>query len=350
MILFFAIYGAVLGLYILSNLFRNKYFDKFIVLIISLILSILPGFRALHIGADTYMYDSILYSDLSKGTYFASNIEPGYIFLVELFQSFSIEPYFFYLVSFFANILVITTIFNLKRNRFLVLLSYLTFSNVFMIGFNILRQYLALSIFIFSIKYLLDSKFLKYFICVLLATSIHYSSIFFIIFIPLFLVIKRGYVAYAYIISFLIPFFYNFLQKNLIFILSDLTGKNAIENYIGRTQQSGAGIWYAFYIIVLFYFLLLRNKYNLRYCFFLCSYILFLGFYTNISFLNLAYEGAGRLIVCCYFSFMFIFSYLKYDRYIFLHYMVFMFMFMFFFISVYLINGSHRIFPYETLF
>ncbi|ANF82883.1 hypothetical protein A3K93_12250 [Acinetobacter sp. NCu2D-2] len=350
MILFFGIYFAVIGLYVLSNLFNNKVVDKFIVLIISLILSILPGFRALHIGTDTYMYDSILYSDLSEGSYFVTNIEPGYIFLVNIFQIFSIEPYFFYVVSFFANLLIVSTIFNLKKNRFLALLSYLTFSQIFLIGFNILRQYLALSIFIYSVNFLFEKKYLNYIIFVLIATSIHYSSIFFIFFIPLFILIFNKYIISAYMLAFTFPFIYNFVQKNLIFILSNFTGKVAIENYVGRGQESGAGIWYIFYLLVLIYFIILRNKNSYEYYFFVCSYILLLGFYTNISFFNLAYEGPGRLIVCCYFSLIFIFSYLKYGKYVVLHYLIFIFLFLFFFFYNFWIKGLHRILPYESIF
>lgn len=350
MILFFGIYLAALLLCVLSNLFKNKFFDKITVLSISLILSILPGFRAVHIGFDTLMYDTILYSDLSEGTIWGDALEPGYILLVKLFQFFSIEPYFFYFVSFVANFLIITTIFNLKRNRFLALLSYLTFSQVFLIGFNILRQYFALSIFVFSLKYLFESRFFKFTFFVLLATTIHYTSIFYLFFIPLYILLRNNYTLSAFSFAFIFPFLYNFAQKNLVYILINFTGKEGAVTYIGRTQESGAGIWYAFYLLILLYFVLLRNNKNFEYLFFLSTYILFLGFYANISFLGLAYEGAGRLIVCTYFSLIFIFSYLKYDRYVVLHYLVFIFIFMFLFVYLYLIRGIHRIFPYESIF
>lgn len=192
MLLFISIYSFVFILYSLSLYLRNRFLDKFFIVIISFLLSILPGFRAISVGTDTSMYYDILDSRLNSGDYFVTNIEPGYIYLVKLFQNLSLENYFFLFVSFLANFLFVSAIYSLKKYRFLALLSYLTFSNIYMMGFNVLRQYLALSIYVYSLVFLFKGRYFLHLIFIVLAIFFHYSSFIFLLMSFLYYLITLG--------------------------------------------------------------------------------------------------------------------------------------------------------------
>lgn len=349
MLFFISIYFFVFLLYFLSKIFRNIFLEKMFIILISGILSLLPGFRAISVGTDTAMYQNILDSRLVPGEFFYSNIELGYIYLVKIFQYFSVESYFFLVVSFLANYLFISSIFSLKKYRFIAFLSYLTFSNIYMMGFNILRQYLALAIYTYSLNFLFKRKYFLHLFFIFLSIFLHYSSVIFILFYLIYFLIKKGWSKSAYIISCLTPFMYNFIQKFLISYIVSISGKETFENYINNSGGVGGFLQMILYFLILIFVLLFSNFKNLFFKFYFSIFIMWFSFFINISYFGLNYEGAGRLIVSTYFSFLFIFSFLNYGKNKEIIISLLCCFFMIFYFYFYFYVGYHGVVPYKFI-
>lgn len=163
---------------------------KRILIITALLLPcVLAGARALDIGTDTrsysYMFDKASES-VSIGEYFEaslqgnrsiSDFEPGFTFLLLVVAQFG----GFHLAMFVMELLIIFPIyFGCKKNKYLknkiwlcMLVYYFLFFNV---GFNAIREYIALSFVFYSIcTYLSEDKkrVLKYLIATMVAITFH---------------------------------------------------------------------------------------------------------------------------------------------------------------------------------
>lgn len=349
MIYFIVIYCLVVSIFFLNIYFHNKYLEKFFSIFIALLLSILPGLRGVSVGTDTEIYENILSSNLKNNTYFRDNLEPGFFHLVEIFQFFSIEEYFFWSVSFFANFLFISTIFSLKKYRFIALLSYLTFSHIYMMGFNILRQYLAMSIYCFSLNYLFNERKIKHFIIWLISIIFHYSSIFYLFFSLIYLALKKNFNKSIYFICFVLPFIYNFLTNIILEYFIGISGKEIFDQYIDKTGSSGSLFQLLLYLVILFLILIFSNFNNIVFRFYFSIYILYLSFFINITFFNLAYEGAGRLIVNTYISILFVFSFLKFGKYKYIFYINLIVLWCILFYYFYGVTKYYGIFPFKFI-
>ncbi|MHA3052057.1 EpsG family protein [Acinetobacter sp. ANC 4640] len=349
MLFFISIYLFVFIVYLLSRYLRNNVLDKLFIIVISGALSVLPGFRAVSVGTDTEMYYNILDSRLDSENYFVSNIEPGYIYLVKIFQALSLESYFFLFVSFFANYLFVSAIFSLKKYRFIALLSYLTFSNIYMMGFNILRQYLALAIYTYSLTFLFKGRNFLHLIFIILAISFHYSSVIFFLFSFMYYLTMRGWSEIVYAIGFLTPFVYNFIQKFLIIYFISISGKESFESYINKTSTNGGVLQLTLYILILIFILSFSDFKNKYFKFYFSIFLTWFGFFINISYFGLSYEGAGRLIVSTYFSFLFIFPFLNYGKAKEIIILLLSCFFIGFYFYFYFYAGYHGVIPYKFI-
>ncbi len=113
-------------------------------------------------------------------------VEPGYIFFNNLFASFGIHYNFFLL---FLNIISLYLFYITLKNYavFFVISLLLFYSELFLyLNFSGIRQAMAISILIYSIKFCLNRKLLPFLSCVLLAFSFHTTAVIFVFayFIP----------------------------------------------------------------------------------------------------------------------------------------------------------------------
>ncbi len=75
-----------------------------------------------------------------------------------------------------TNILIVKNLYKHSRYFNFTLFLYITMGT-YSSAFNGMRQYLAAAILFQGINYVIDKKMIKYIICVLIATSIHFSAI-----------------------------------------------------------------------------------------------------------------------------------------------------------------------------
>ena len=175
-ILFFAI-----SLLSIIDLFRNKSY-RLVLFIILFVFSLVVGFRGT-LGPDTWNYiyswknvPLLSYLDLSK-VYVIDYNEPGFLFLSSLIKTICNNVDFY-----FCAISGLTVFFLYKsicRYSYIYpLIAFVYYCARFMLfrDINQIRAALAIAIVIYSIQYI-GRDWKKYFSVVLLASSIHYTSI-----------------------------------------------------------------------------------------------------------------------------------------------------------------------------
>ena len=188
-------------LIILTLLFFAFYFDfgeakigkEFIFYLVLLGLICLSGFRY-RVGGDTLLYmlrheGMPTLGELRSLRQAAGKLQPFWTLVVAVSKSITPD---FYMVQFLHAIIVNTLIFHFIKAHtkyvftaiFLYFIGYYGYFN-----FEILRESLAISVFLFSIKFLLNKKWIHYYLLALTAFLFHVSAII-LFFIPLLIKIK----------------------------------------------------------------------------------------------------------------------------------------------------------------
>ncbi len=145
---------------------------------IFLFLAIYSGLRNVDIGADTQAY-SDEYEIVSSGTVLDRGSESLFSYMMVATSSVGLEFRGFLLLCsffFYASILYLIRYFGAERGWFVYILFFL-FSGLFAFGLSGLRQVVAISVFVFSVSFLLKEKYYLYFALGFVAFFIHNSSI-----------------------------------------------------------------------------------------------------------------------------------------------------------------------------
>ncbi|MFW6016296.1 MAG: EpsG family protein [bacterium] len=185
-------------------------------------LSILiVGLRHVEIGRDTAMY-LYKFNKVNNYEHFFSAIESektevGYSILEFIVgRVFSFEG-FQIIVAIISIIPLFYIIYKYSKIPWLSIFIFITFG---FLSFNMLamRQAVALGITTFSYKYIMERKFMKFIICIILAFSFHLSAI---IFLPAYWFGNIKFTKYTKHIS-LIVIFFAFILKERIFLFVNL--------------------------------------------------------------------------------------------------------------------------------
>lgn len=341
---------------IFSDLIKNKLFDFLSVFFTVTLLSILSASRSSSVGTDTETY-IYYFSKYNFGLIDWVNfgIEPLFGWIVNLCNYFNFSNYFWYFLVFslIFNGFMVSSVYKLK-NRTILISIFLGYSTLYFYSFNVIRQSIAISIFFYSLFFLVEGKIVKYFILTIIASLFHYSALF-----NLFFILFRLLGYNVRLISFIIPTLvgsYFLTTQYLIGFLSSLTGSDKASNYIDKVQVEGGIsrfviILFIFVISYIFYF-----RYSLKFksdifsklVFFLLLFLMSFQFF--IAFLGLPYEGPGRIVTYYYLAFLLVIycvagkllesvekkiifgSFILILNYIYLY--------------MYLINGGHGVLPF----
>ena len=160
-----------------SFLFKKK--KKSYLFIICILMSIIAVLRNILIGNDTLNYYRTFSSIVEIGNeyFLSSRLESGYLFLNLFFSYFSKDfNAFLITISLFINFSICYTIFKESKNPTLSLLLFI-FLRLFFNEMNIVRQYIAIAIVLFSLKYVKNRNLVKFILCILLASTFHTSAI-----------------------------------------------------------------------------------------------------------------------------------------------------------------------------
>ena len=173
MILYFLIgIFSALTMYLAINKTNRPLVKRFLV-----VLSFLPFFCILAfrygIGYDYLnIYDKIFKVIVNGGT---SNWELGITLLIKLIGHFSHDSfYFFFIAALFTSIFTYKGILKNSERPGLSLLLFII-CGLYMDSMNAVRQYMAISIFAYSLTFIFEKDFKKYLIWIIIASLFHSS-------------------------------------------------------------------------------------------------------------------------------------------------------------------------------
>ena len=172
------IYFLLLCFVLFTLLFCEKNKNSFGLITIFFVLAFFSGFRYM-VGID-YLSYSYLFDANDFGTLITN--EPGFTYLVVLLKK--VLPSKYYLFLFFASITSFFTykaILKLSDDFKLSTIIYFCTVSFYLFSFNIVRQFTAATIFLFSLNYLVEGKKKTFVIICLLAAFFFHVSILFMI-------------------------------------------------------------------------------------------------------------------------------------------------------------------------
>lgn len=241
--------------------YRSRRLYNFICLIL-----ILLSFLAYHIGTDAfaYLYEFDEYSKIgdidSKYLFSFERYQPGWV----LFQvvSKSIVPSYYFmklLYALFINIIICNFIWENTKYPFIGLLLYGIILYPFF-NFEIYRQAMAVAIFLYSLRYYNEGKWVKYCICIGCAFLFHSSALILLI-APFFnfkldkrnLIISISLAAGLIIVG---EVALDFIQAFFsLGVVSSESGSELLEYYMTSDRYGDSGfsvnsiIYYCFYVL-----------------------------------------------------------------------------------------------------
>lgn len=157
--------------------------NKNIFFIITLIIiALFSGLRN-HIGWDfNAYYDTIAYG-IETNVY--SKREWLNFNLINLTRSIYYPQFYFIFTAFLSTILIGITILKYSKNKWISIYVYLTFPLFFLNSMSVIRNFVAISIVVYSIKYIIDKKLVRFVIAVILAAGFHQSAYIALLLYPL---------------------------------------------------------------------------------------------------------------------------------------------------------------------
>jgi transmembrane protein EpsG len=170
-------------------------------------ISLFAGFRD-GLGQDYSHYDLAL-NNFSTSFFVLDFKEPLYLFFTFLVSSTKFSSVLFFLVFALLTNYIFINYFYQFKSVFYILFIYLT-SGYFFGSFNLVRQVAAAAIFLYSTKYIERQVFWKYGLLIVLASSIHLSAIFLLLFYYLGKIQFSKYIALFFVV---LSFFFGWVYK-----------------------------------------------------------------------------------------------------------------------------------------
>ena len=179
---FVIVYFFIILSIIFFSIKKNKLLYGYIAIVTTLYLMMLSGFRDISIGIDTMSYYSYYNRDLSiedLGEYYGYQGMLFWLFMSFIKEVFDDYQVVLIIVAIVSVGLISRFIWKYSRYPMISLFIYST-GGFFAIGLSLVRQYLALSIIVYSFDYIVKRDFIKFFITLIVAFCVHPSSVLFL--------------------------------------------------------------------------------------------------------------------------------------------------------------------------
>lgn len=264
-----SIYIAVLFLVFISifiNYDSSKKRKKLFLITSFFILTVIAMLRSWEVGVDTEQYyrnfGYITYLDWSQSD--VLRYEIGFFALCKVLSYFSNDPYILIMVS---SLIIIPSIgrfiYKYSENVALSTFLYITL-NAYFFNMTGMRQSLAIVFIVYGFDYLVEEKYIRYFIFIVIASLFHSSALFLIslIFIRKMAYTRNSYIKTIFIIGICFVF-YKYLFRIAVLILGKYAGYEESvfggSNYLGSLFQFLIGM--IFYSVCHYlYFIRTQNK------------------------------------------------------------------------------------------
>lgn len=253
-------------MYDLQKYSRGKYNLFFLILILLIIISGLAyrlGGDGIHylLEYSTYsMQDGFGWEALNK----YKDRQPGWVLLIKICRTITEDYALFKMIhALIVNILIARVIKKYTSYLFSGLLLYFVLM-YFDFNFQILRQSLAIAVFLSAIPYFEKNKWFKYYLISFVAFSFHTSALICFVF-PLIKIIGYNKKALFFYLLLMLLFIIN-VDEVLIVLLNSYTLSESTAHIDYYAQQVELGLGFSFFlnlmlsVIVPFYFIYLFSK------------------------------------------------------------------------------------------
>lgn len=239
---------------------KNKKISRNSYLIIALLpIFVLLALRAGNMGADTGVYTMHFTNMINtplKSAFEMSRMEKGYLVYVKVLTYITNNPLVYQIICVFIYIIGLRDFLRFQDNdsEFMFLFMYCTLG-LFFFMFTGVRQCIAMSICLFSYKYIDRKQLIRFSICLILAFFFHKSAILFIV-VPL--IIRRKI---------------SILNTTIYFVAALIAGRylNVIQDWFNNQfdyaygiENIGSGMVFLLVLIVLtvFSLVMIYNQYG----------------------------------------------------------------------------------------
>ena len=225
--------------------FSKDPFKRRFSLILTLTLpTILLAFRGTT-GSDSRMYieayDNII--EMSSQRY--NDFEAGFVFIAEKMKNLNLPSQVFFGVIGLATILFFLLFLSNEKNDINVSLStFIFFSDLYFLAFNMMRQALAIVMLLYAYSLFSKKKYLRYVMVVVCASLFHISGLMGFAIVFAYLVVNNRYYKQLILGSVLIGVFLAYNRTILGFIAGKLTNKAYALYILANTDGGGSLIGY----------------------------------------------------------------------------------------------------------
>ena len=218
------------------------------------VVLLLVGLRSYYTGNDTIQYVR-LFTELKYYSYATiATLEYrdlGFYYLVKTIGLFTSSPTVFLLVTAFLSLIgVFVTARKYSDYPVLVLFFYITIGN-YMFAFTGIRQAIAMSLCLLSLRFVEKRKLIPFLIFVLLGAAMHHSAV---MFLPTYFLARRAVNTYNLLLAVIVTVTVYFFYDRLLEIA------NALLNYDYDIEETDNGlIFYAILLVILGFAFLYRQ-------------------------------------------------------------------------------------------
>lgn len=211
---YYLLYMYTILVAVALNLSQNKKLINILLFnFLFILLALFSGLRD-NVGVDFNSYYNLFYDIKQNNEVYFEYLN---IFLVKfIFYIGGNSQLIFLIYAIITTLFFIKYIKNFSSNYYLSIIIFISFGMFYFATFNQMRQYLALVIFLYALKYIYKQDFLKYSLLILLTTFIHLSSV---VLLPLYFFLNKKFSIKKY----LVIFFIYILSLNFIVMLIELT-------------------------------------------------------------------------------------------------------------------------------
>jgi transmembrane protein EpsG len=257
MFIWFSFIFISLFICFISTIFKkNQFIALFLKITLIFFISLFAGFRDA-LGQDYENYDLAL-NNFSASIFVFDFKEPLYLLFVYIISTTSFSSVLFFLIfALLTNYIFVNYFFQFK-SVFYILFIYLT-SGYFFGSLNLVRQVAAAAIFLYSTKYIERQILWKYVVFIFLASCIHLSALFLLLFYYLG---KIRFTKYLALLLLFFSFFFGWIYK--VDFESFFPSSNFFyDYYLGRDEtQEGNGFFIYLFNITLLLFIFGKNKFE----------------------------------------------------------------------------------------
>lgn len=148
-----------------------------------------------------------------------STMEPGYLFINDIVGKLTDDYFYMQIVNAVIPISLLYTLLNKLKDRINISMSiflFLTLIYFQMLAVGLLRMFIAIMIVLHAYLYLVNKKYKKYVLCIILAALFHYSALFLLILLYYFITKNNKSKTFISISFFSIPVLFWVIVKFIV--------------------------------------------------------------------------------------------------------------------------------------